>query len=295
MTVTTTQEAPVSMEEMMGAVMRLSSSLDVLAALGARAGTDGDAVPTDIAAAIDEVLAAAGMPSPDGLAPQQRMAVAGMIRTTFGQALDLLDRPSRPAGWSYADVAVLEGQGRGSMSVPPMMVATGEFGDVRSFLDVGTGVGWLAVAAAQVWPNAEVIGVDTWEPSLERAAQNVSASGLAERVEIRKQSAAELSDRDRFDLTWVPAFYLAADVLPGAFTSILAATRVGGRIAVGRFDAPPDPVALAAQRLRTLRDGGALPSVDETVTMLTNAGWSDVRALPRPPQVPLQFVVGTKP
>ena len=283
-----------SMEEVMGAVMRLSTSLDTLATAGARVRADGEEIPKEIAAAMDELLAAAGFPSLDGLEPQQRAAVAGMVRTMFGQALDLLDRPARPVGWTYTDVALLEGQGRGSMSVPPMMAQTGEFGDVTSILDVGSGVGWLAVAAAQVWPAAEVVGVDLWGPSLERARQNVAASGLGERIEIRDQSVTELPDRDRFDLTWVPSFYIAADVLPAAFRAILAATKAGGKIAVGRFDSPPDPVASAAQRLRTLRDGGALPSVDETVALLTDAGWSDVRALPRPPQVPLQFVVATK-
>lgn len=281
-----------SMEEIMGAVMRLQVSVDTLAAVGAR--LRGDDIPKDVAAAVDDVMTAAGFPSLDDLAPQQRMAVGGMVRTMFGQALDLLDKPARPAGWSYTDVAVLEGQGRGSMSVPPMMAATGEFGDVTSLLDVGTGVGWLAVGAAQVWPNAEVVGVDVWEPSLERARENVASSGLGDRIEIRNQSVTDLSDRDRFDLVWVPSFYVSADVLPAAFASILAATKPGGKIAVGRFDAPPDPVASAVQRLRTLRDGGALPSVDETVAWLTDAGWSDVRALPRPAPVPLQFVVGTK-
>jgi SAM-dependent methyltransferase len=281
------------MEEIMGAMMRLSTSLDTLAALGAALKTDAD-TPKDIVAAIDDVLAAAGIPSLDGLAPQQRMAVAGMVRTTFGQALDLLDRPARPAGWAYTDVAVLEGQGRASMSVPPVMAQTGEFTNVTSILDVGTGVGWLAVAAAQLWPDAEVVGVDTWDPSLDRARENVKASGLEDRIEIRKQSVASLEDRDRFDLTWVPSFYMSPDVLPSAFSSILAATKPGGKIAVGRFDPPPDPVASAAQRLRTLRDGGSLPSADEAVALLVDAGWSDVRALPRPPQMPLQLVVGTK-
>jgi predicted O-methyltransferase YrrM len=281
------------MDEVMGAVMRLAASVDTLAAAGARLSA-GDDIPADIAAAIDDVLAAAGIPPVTDLEPPQRMVAGGMIRTIFGQAADLLHNPTRPAGWAYTDVAVLEGQGRGSMSVPPLMAATGEFGDVSSLLDVGTGVGWLAVGAAQVFPNAEIVGVDTWGPSIERARANVAESGLSERIEIRDQSVADLPDRDRFDLTWVPSFYVSRDVLPVAFERILAATRPGGHIAVGRFDEPPAELPAATQRLKTLRDGGTLPSVDETVAWLTNAGWTDVRALPREGNIPLQFVVGTK-
>ncbi len=34
-----------------------------------------------------------------------------------------------------------------------------------SFLDVGTGVGWLAIEAARTRPALRVVGIDLWEPS----------------------------------------------------------------------------------------------------------------------------------
>ena len=98
-------------------------------------------MPADVDAAIDAVLAAAGCPIVRELAPPQRAMVAGFVRAAFGQATNLFTEPNRPAGWTYTDPAVLEGLGRGSMMVPPMLAQTGEFGDVTSFLDVGTGVG----------------------------------------------------------------------------------------------------------------------------------------------------------
>ncbi len=133
-----------------------------------------------------------------------------------------------------------------------------------------------------------------WGPSLERARANVDASGLADRIEVRDESVTDLSDRDRFDLTWVPSFYVAPDALPKAFESILLATRSGGRIAVGRFDPPPDPVMRAAQRLRTVRDGGAILTADELVERLTAAGWVDARPLPKPGPGPLEFIAERK-
>ena len=283
-----------SIQEIMGTLMQLQASVDVLTAVGARLSAAPGEIPTQVEAAIDEVIAASGLPSLDGLAPPERAMVSGMVRTMIGQASDVLHNATKPVGWSYTDAAVLEGQGRASMSVPPMMAATGEFGDVQSLLDVGTGVGWLAVGAAQLWPNAEIVGVDVWDASIERARANVESAGLSDRIEIRKESVTELSDRDRFDLTWVPSFFVGEDALPAAFTSILAATRSGGRIAVGRFDPPPDPVMRAAQRLRTIRDGGAILSADEIVALLTDAGWTDVRPLAKAGPSPLQFIAGTK-
>jgi SAM-dependent methyltransferase len=282
------------MEELMIALMKLQSGVDVLTAVGARLSAEPGSLPAAVEAAIDDVIAAAGLPDLGALAPPQRAMIAGMVRTMIGQSSDVLHNAARPIGWAYTDGAVLEGQGRASMSVPPMIAATGEFSDVRSLLDVGTGVGWLAVAAAGVWPEAEIVGVDVWGPSLERARANVAASGLADRIEIRDESVTDLSDRDRFDLTWVPSFYVAPDALPKAFESILLATRPGGRIAVGRFDPPPDPVMRAAQRLRTIRDGGAILSASELVELLTAAGWTDARPLPKPGPGPLEFVAATK-
>jgi protein-L-isoaspartate O-methyltransferase len=286
------RQAPI--EEVMGAVFRLQTALDTLAALGARLGSPPGAIPGEVAAAMDEVLTAAGISGIDHLAPEQRAMVAAAARSVFGQAADILNRPERLPGWTHTDVEVLEGQGRASMVVPGHIAQRGGFQDVKAFLDVGTGVGWLAVAAARMWPNATIVGVDTWEPALERARANVAGAGLAERVELRKQDVTELDDTDRFDLTWVPSFFIRPDVLPTAFTRILTATGRRGSIVVGHFDPPPDPLAWATQKLRTLRDGGALAGEDELINLLTDAGWAEVRALPRPGPLPLGLVAGRK-
>lgn len=287
-------ESKVAIEDVLPAAFRLNVSGYVLAALGARLGSDPDAIPPEIAAAIDEVLAAAGIPSVVDLAPQQRAMAAGMVRTMFGQAADLLAAPERPPGWAYTDVAVLEGQGRGSMVVPSVLAQTGAFGEVTSFLDVGTGVGWLIVAAAEIWPNATFVGIDIYERALERARQNVAGAGVAGRVELRRQSVTDLADQDRFDLTWFPSFFIRGDLLPPAFEKVLAATRPDGHIAVGCYEAPDDRLARATGRLRTLRDGGSVLEEREVIELLEAAGWQDVRALPRRDRSPLGVVAGRK-
>ncbi len=72
------------------------------------------------------------------------------------------------------------------MMVPPMIAgANPALQDIASFLDVGTGVGQLAVAAAGLWPRATIVGIDVWQPSLERARANVAQAGLGERIELR--------------------------------------------------------------------------------------------------------------
>lgn len=291
MTTVQEKEAPVSMQEVMSAVGRLQCAADALAAVGARAADTEGTMPAEVAAAVDDVLAAAGIPDLSELPPPQRAMVAAYVRSAFGQATDVLGAPTK-LSWSYTDPAVLEGQGRGSTMMPTFINQTGEIGEVASFLDVGTGVGWLAVGATQVWPGCTVVGIDTWEPALERARNNVAEAGVADRIELRNQSVADLDDTDRFDLTWVPSFFLSAETLIAAAERILAATRTGGQVVVGRYNPPPDPLAEAALRLRTVRDGGSWLPTEEIVGILESAGWSDVRQLPTPPT--FSFIAGRK-
>jgi SAM-dependent methyltransferase len=287
------EESAVSMQEVMGAVSRLQSAADALAAVGARAADPGGEMPPEVASAVDDLLAAAGVPDPSELPPPQRAMVAAYVRSAFGQATDILAAPTKTS-WSYTDPSVLEGQGRGSMMMPTFINQTGEIGEVRSFLDVGVGVGWLAVGATQLWPDCTVVGIDTWQPALERARANVVEAGVADRIELRNQSVTDLDDTDRFDLTWVPSFFLAAPNLAVACERILAATRPGGQVVIARYEPPPDPLAEAALRLRTVRDGGSWLPTEEIIELLEKVGWSDVRVLATPGPFTLKFVAGRK-
>jgi hypothetical protein len=72
----------------------------------------------------------------------------------------------------------------------------------------GTGVGWLAIEAAHVWPALRVVGIDQWEPALALARENLGKSGVAERVEIRLQCVEDLEETARFSLAWLPGPFI---------------------------------------------------------------------------------------
>src|SRR5262249_3212437 len=152
---------------------------------------------------------AAGLGPLDGLAPPERAMIATRIEVVLREALDVIQQPARAPGWAFTDPVILDGWGRGSAVVPGIIAGlTPELADVTDFLDVGTGGGLLAVAAAATWPQASVVGIDTWGPSLERAAANVAGAGLDERVSLRSQDVGAVDDVDRFDCIWVPTFFL---------------------------------------------------------------------------------------
>ena len=151
-----------SFEAVMTAVGRWMTATDALAAVGAEATLAQAAEPAhpDVARALRAVSAAADLPQVDELAPPQREMAAAVIRMCLRQALDLVDDPSRAPGWTFTDLDIMAGWGRGSMMVPGALAAAPELGDIRSFLDVGTGIGLLAIAAARTWPNAVITGID---------------------------------------------------------------------------------------------------------------------------------------
>jgi SAM-dependent methyltransferase len=283
-----------------GTAFRLQASAAAFAALGARlrlATEPGLAGDPEVIGALDDVLAAAGVPPVSKLSPEEQARAAAMLRSLFRQTADIIEEPARPRGWSYTDPMILQGQGRASMVVPMLIAACSpDLADVTSFLDVGTGVGWLAVAATtQVWPGCEVVGIDVWDPSLELAAANVAGAGVAGRVTLRRQDLAELDDVDRFDCAWVPTFFLSRELLTAGLPGIRRALKPGGWVVLGRGDLPPDPLARAVSTLGTVRDGGASLTDDDAVALLRDAGFESAGRLDHGRPIPLSLFGGRKP
>jgi hypothetical protein len=167
-------------------IRRLNQSMLSLAAIGGAlrlhdAGLDSDPATRS---AIDAALAALDAPSPASLSRDETRQALGLIRTFFAEARDLLDAPERPPGWGFNDPAILQGIGTSSAGMvdrilriaqdrPWLASALDRSGEV---LDVGTGVGGVAIAAAAAWPGKRVVGIDLWAPSLALAETNRAAS-----------------------------------------------------------------------------------------------------------------------
>jgi SAM-dependent methyltransferase len=285
------------LEEVMPVVARFMGAVDALAAIGAELSLriSGEAVDPEVMKALTAVSAAAGLPDLDSLAPPERARVLGLIRLTFRHGEDLLNDPARPPGWTFTDPVVLDGYGRASAVIPSVLGSAPEFADVTSFLDVGTGVGLLAVGAANRWPAATVVGIDVWEPSLERARTNVLEAGLDDRITLRNQDVTALDDVDAYDCVWVPTFFLPEDVLTDALKRIVSALRPGGWVVLGRTRPLPDPLAESTYALRTIRSGGATLDTEQALHLLQGAGYSSIHALAPSGPIPIEFIIGQKP
>lgn len=131
-------------------------------------------------------------------------------------------------------------------SVPDLAAILGSPG-VR-IADVGCGAGWSTIALARTYPDAQVVGVDVDEPTVELARANAVANGLTDRVSFQLADAESLSDDGRFDAAF--AFECLHDMPQPVkvLAAVRAAVRPGGLIVImdeavaPEFTAPGDEV-----------------------------------------------------
>lgn len=296
---------PDQFDAALGAAMRMTLDVELVAAtvahLGARAG--GPLSPA-IAEAVED-LATLTLPQLDELQPSQVQALAGILTTIFRQAADLIDHPDRTPGWTFDDPVILQATGRASMSVADVLAeVANDLGDLAermsaggTFCDVGTGVGWLAIAAASHWQQARVVGIDIHAPALLLAERNVASSGVSDRIEIRRLDVRDLDVEfdASLDLVWLPGPFLPFDVVPSALAAASRSLCPGGWLAFGLFGGPPDPIGQRLADLRTLRAGGHPWSADAAVAAVGDAGFANVREVDRSWNAPVRLVVGQVP
>lgn len=296
MTTTEVHKAPFS--ELQALTTRLITQAEALAALVARLKLDATGEPGDpgVTAQLDRVLHLIGATDLcANLDDRERTMVIGHTTTMLRQAMDLIDDPVRPGGWYYTDPQIVQGQGAGSVIVADLIAGSGIGTENARILDIGTGVGALAVAFCRAFPSSTVVGIDTWELSLELARQNVAVAGLGSRITLRHTPIEAFEDDDGFDLVWMPVMFLSKASLEEAVRRAVAAMRPGAQIVLGRYAGPDDPLVGVLGDLRTIRSGGTLLGPSDTCALLEGAGLVEVREIDRTWPAPAGLTTGRRP
>ena len=275
-----------------------------LAALALVAAGDG---PPEMTAAAQQLVsgcgitAAPGQPVP-GADTATAQQIANQAAAPLHQTMALAS--GRAISWSDQSDQALLAQGRASalgarFFAEVVLPAMGDLGGRVAapgarMLDVGTGVGALAVAFAQVFPPLKVLGIDVLDRPLDLARQNIAASDVAARVTVRKQDVAGFTDDTGFELAFLPAPFVPRPALEAGLPQVAAALRPCGWVfmAHGKFGGTPAEDSLT--RLKTLVYGGTPLGEAEAYNLLRGAGLTSVRPVPTPEGAP-GITIGQKP
>jgi hypothetical protein len=224
------------------------------------------------------VLDAAGIDvaSLDASSASGRSAHAMAPLIQAAAAVDVDER-----GWANQPDAALIAQGRTSARratmlarMVPQLRGLAELlaAPDAAILDVGTGTAALAVAYAEAFAGVRVVGIDTLPRVIALAEATVAASSVADRVEIRRQSVAELDETERYAYAWLPAPFVPESALRAGVRRVAAALVPGGWLALASHRFGRSPLEDAIARFTTISWGGTPVDAAMAAELLTGAG-----------------------
>ena len=288
-------------------VSRLDTSAAALAVIAAAIDAKENDAPLDptLAPLADGVLSALGLDGAiDGAAPGELRALLTQIRSFSHLNGELLRAEGRRPGWHHTDPDFLHEFASLTRAMPTGLrckiapsldgLAARLDSTDASFLDVGVGVGVLAIEMARTFPSLRIVGIDPWMPALSHARANVTREGLDGRIELREQGGEDLTDEGAFDLAWVASPFIPERVIRRVVERVLGALRPGGWLLFATPKPVVDPLGAAVARFRQRTFGGALLSVSDCEAMLRDIGYAEVRALPGPPEAVAAIVAARR-
>jgi predicted O-methyltransferase YrrM len=236
-----------------------------------------------------------------GRLPFSAEQIHGMVTSPVLQAAELV--ADLHQGWNAYSDAALAAQGEASGAAAAffarfVLPRTGDLAERLAspgaqMLDVGTGVGALALGFAEVFPQLHVTGIDVMGRVVELARANVSASPVAGRIRLRQQDVAELTDQSCYDLAWMPAPFVPEPAFSTGITRIVDALRPGGVLMIGHGKFDGTELDSAISRFKTITYGGSAVDASSAMHLLDRHGLVSVQSVPTPPGAPA-ITIGQK-
>jgi predicted O-methyltransferase YrrM len=212
------------------------------------------------------------------------------LRTTYLQSWHLIQSAKQDnlaPGWHHTDPEILQAQGRSgraltqmvAQQVYPLMEGLEERlnAPTAAFLDVGTGVGIVAIEHCRLFPNLHVVGLEPQEAPLAEARRNIAAANLGNRIELRSQHVEDLTDREAFDLAYLPQVFMPVEVVKRGLGTIWRALRPGGWVSLAAISAPGAELGAVQSRLRNVLWGGDVLFPEQVADMVREAGFQSVQ------------------
>ncbi len=153
-------------------------------------------------------------------------------------------------------------------------------------LDGRAGNGRMLAAFGRLMPTLSLTAFEPYPEQVARAAQALSAAGVADRVELRRGELTGLDDRERYDLAHLPVMLTSPASMAEAPRRIFRALRPGGWLVAMLVSLSGDELDDAVIRWRVAEQGGTVTSPEEFAQRLGEAGFDPVLPLGDTP-VPL--------
>jgi SAM-dependent methyltransferase len=246
------------------------------------------------------------------LTPPARDYLLRDVRATALQSRALMEGAKQGTlrtGWTHTDPELLEAQGAGSTGAPAARMLSERLfprleglveqlqAPTASFLDIGSGVGALSIEMRRIWPHLRVVGLEPQAVPLAEGQRNVAAAGLGDRIALRAQRVEEMTEREAFDLAWLPQVFLPREAFSPALLAVREALRPGGWAILLAIGAPGSDPRAALGRLINVLWGEEARSSEEVQRAAIAAGFDSVSSFPGPPggMTDATFVVARRP
>ncbi len=291
-----------SFETLLATCQKLNAQAETLAAIGAEIQIRNGNLNPDptVHALIKDVVNSVDPNLFADVTKAQEATALSFITSFFRQTLDLLENPARSPGWIYTDPIILNQLGQVSRVVVRAIEAlakqrpdlSASLSGTGTFLDVGTGTGWIAIEGARTWPTLKFTGIDPWEPALSIARENLAASTFANRVALKLQGVQALQDEGKYTVIWYPSPFITESITRASMPILMRALAPGGTLVFGLFAPAPTSTGEALAKLRIVRGGGYRWSREQAMNLLSDLDLKDIAFFES--GTPAQLVVGRK-
>ena len=163
-----------------------------------------------------------------------------------------------------------------------------------AFLDIGTGVGALALGMAGEWPGLNVVGIEPLPGVLAQARDNVAAAGCTDRIALRVGRGEDIADTSSFDLVFVPSAFIPEPEVDLVVERGAVALRPGGWLLLATVDPALEALPAALVRFRIATWGGTNFSDGAAEALLARCGLTDIRRVRGRPGMPFGFIAGRR-
>ncbi len=163
------------------------------------------------------------------------------------------------------------------------------------FLDVGVGVGVIAIELCRSYPALRVVGLEPAAAPLAQARRNVVAANLADRIELRQQRVEDLGDTEAFDLAYVAQVFLPDAAFEAGLRNVWRALRPGGWLSMPAISAAGGDLQAALSRLRNTLWGGGARLPEQVAETAQGLGFTAVQIVPAGLVGTLRAIVAQRP